>query len=162
MTIDEINKELVTACRRAYAESSGTPVLDLFAFALGYELATPGDTERRGSVFIQHVMTILAWGIDLDDAQVALLAGSSVTPAYIPGNHTQNRYAVKRNGGKDVLVLADALTHAEAEAIDLGRREIERLGLWNAPDLAPVRLTTGRTENGRNRKIHEGSRWVAL
>lgn len=127
----------ITACRRAYAEFSGMPVLDLFAFALGYETATPGDTERRGSVFIQHAMTIIGWGLDLDDAQVAQLADSSVTPAYTPGYRVQDRYSVRRNG-KDVLVLADALTHGEAEAIDLGRREIERMGLWNDPNLAPV------------------------
>lgn len=126
----------ITACRRAYTSFSGMPVLDLFAFALGYETATPGDTERRGSVFIQHAMTIIGWGIDLDDVLIARLAGRGNMPAYLPTGE-QDRYVVSR-GGKDVLVLHDALTSFEIESIKQGRAEIARLGLWNDPGLAPV------------------------
>lgn len=142
--------ELAAACRSAYKEFSAVPVLDLLAVAVGYELATPGDTERRGSVFIQHAMTIIGWGLAMDDAMLAALARRAVTPAYIPGPHLQDRYAVRRKGVKDVdvLVLRTALTPSEIAAIEQGRLEIERRGMWwEDPELVVV-LDLIRGESG--------------
>lgn len=124
--------ELIAACRRAHVEFSGA--LDLHAVAVGYELARSGDTQL--SAFIQRALTVIAWGLPLDDETIARLAGRNDVPAYLPHGQ-QDRYVASRHG-REVLVRHDSLTPFEAQAVQRGREEITRLGLWNDPTLAPV------------------------